>query len=122
MANGTGLTTYKEKYDALTVKLRRIGEAAKAPIAQVVATASGIAGGVAAGALDAKLPMLGPIPVPPVVGALAVVGAIMNAEESWASSLNSFGTTMIGVVAAKETYKLLTQNSAPATPTTKLAA
>jgi len=111
MANGN-IVSYKDRYESTIARLRALKDAAKAPLAQVVSTASGIAGGVAAGALEAKLPLIGPVPTAPVIGAVAVVGAIMNAEESWAAPLNSFGTTMIGCAAARETYKLLTQNAA----------
>lgn len=103
----TGLVSYKQKYENALGSLRRFRDASKAPLQTVMCTASGVAGGVAAGALEAKLPKVGPIPTGPVIGAMAVVGAIMNAEESWSQNLNCFGTTMLGCAAYKETYKLL---------------
>lgn len=112
MAAQTGIVSYKQKYENALGSLRRIRDASKAPLRTGINTVAGLAGGVTAGAIDAKLPMIGPVPTGPVLGAVAVVGALFNAEEDWSASLNSFGTTLLGVAAARETYKMLTAPSA----------
>jgi hypothetical protein len=101
------MVSYKERAGRYLAQLKHLKEASAAPLQSIMVTASGAVGGIAAGAIDAKIPKIGPVPITPVVGVLFAAGAALNAEHSWSQNLNSFGSTMIGVALAKETYQLL---------------
>jgi hypothetical protein len=106
MANA--LVSYKEKAERLSTQLRNLKEASAAPLRAMMHTGSGAIGGVVAGALDAKLPNVGPVPTVPALGGVMCLGAWLNAKEDWSYSLNAFGTTMIGIALARETYRVIT--------------
>jgi hypothetical protein len=103
------IVSYKDRANRYLAQLKHLKEASAAPLQSLMVTASGAVGGIAAGAIDAKLPKVGPVPVTPVLGVLFAAGAALNAEHSWAQNLNSFGTTMIGVALAKETFDMITR-------------
>lgn len=104
----TAVVSYKQKYENAIARAKRLAEQGKAPIEAGMQSISGLTGGIAAGFLDAKLPKVGPAPLSPLVGGAAVLGSLVYADEGWAKNLNAFGTTMLGVFAARETYRLLT--------------
>ncbi len=103
------IVSYKDRANRYLAQLKHLKEASAAPLQSIMVTASGAVGGIAAGAIDAKLPKIGPVPVTPVVGVLFAAGAALNAEHSWSQNLNAFGTTMIGVALAKETFDMITR-------------
>lgn len=107
MAN-LATTSYKDKYERAKTALANLRNASKAPLQAVMVTGSGAIGGVLAGAIDAKLPLVGPVPVTPSLGLVLCAGSWINAEESWSVNLNAAGSTMIGVWLARETYKVIT--------------
>lgn len=104
----TSLVSYKEKAERLSTQIRNLREASAAPLRSMMHTGAGAIGGVVAGALDAKLPAVGPVPTVPAFGAVMCLGAWLNAKEDWSHSLNAFGTTMIGIALARETYRVIT--------------
>lgn len=102
MANA--IVSYKDKYDRARNALRNFKEASKAPMKAVLVSGGGVVGGVLAGAINAKMPTVGPVPVTPVVGGILCLGSWVNAEEDWSHPLNTLGSTMVGVWLAGETY------------------
>lgn len=108
MASSTALVSWKDRAERLSTQVKNLREASAAPLRSLMHTASGAMGGVAAGALDAKLPKVGPVPTGPVLGGLMCLAAAANARDDWAHNLNAFGTTLVGVALARATYTHLT--------------
>jgi esterase/lipase len=107
MAN-LATTSYKDRYERAKHALSNLRQASKAPLQAVVVTGSGAIGGILAGAIDAKMPLIGPVPITPALGAILCAGSWINAEESWAVNLNAAGSTMLGVWLARQTHQVLT--------------
>ena len=107
MAN-TAMVSWKDKAERLSTQIRNLREASAAPLRSMMHTGSGLIGGVAAGAIDAKFEKVGPVPVGPALGGLACLGAWLNAKDDWSHSLNAFGTTLVAVKLARATHEHLT--------------
>ena len=102
------MVSWKDRAERLSTQIKNIREASAAPLRSMMHTGAGAIGGVAAGAIDAKIPKAGPVPVGPALGALFCVGAWLNAREDWSHSCNAFGTTLVGVALARATFNHLT--------------
>lgn len=105
------IVSYKQKYENARTALRNFKEASKAPLKAVLVTGGGVVGGVLAGAINAKMPTVGPVPLTPAVGGVFCLGSWVMAEEEWSHPLNTLGSTMVGVWLAGETYAAIKKPS-----------
>lgn len=109
MADTLTISTAKEKLERLRSQMANMREQAKHATRVGTESLLVVAGGAAAGALQAKLPFLPgtQIPTAAAVGVALVAGAMSGMLDDQADNAACLGAGMLAALAAKETEKLI---------------
>lgn len=109
MADNLTISSAKEKLERLRSQMANMREQAKHATRVGTESLLVVAGGAAAGALEAKLPFLPgtQIPTAAAVGVALVAGAMSGMLDDQADNAAMLGAGMLAALAAKETNKLV---------------